>query len=74
MGWLLAYYYNKENDTFYVDELCSYNKKDKNIIKIGLCFEIDFLELIRRAKKRYPKLVKDKVYIHVEFDVPDLPF
>ena len=74
MSWLLAYYYNKENDTFYVDELCSYNKKDKNIIKIGLCFEIDFLELIRRAKKRYPKLVKDKVYIHVEFDVPDLPF
>ena len=74
MGWLLAYYYNKETKSFYVDKLSKYKKKNKNIIKIGLCFEIDFLELMRRARKRHPKLVKNKVYIHVEFDVPDLPF
>lgn len=74
MGWLLAYYYDKRKDSFFVEELSKNKYYPKHIIKIGLCFEIDFLEMMKRARKRYPKLVKDKVYIHIEFNVPDLPF
>lgn len=74
--WLLAYFYDQNNGNFFVGYLHLYNqgRMKKNIIKIGLCWEIEFLELMKRARKRYPHLVEGKAYIHVEFDVPDLPF
>lgn len=70
---LLAYFYNIKTKTYFVD-IHHNHKGDTNIEKIGLCFEIHFTELLRRLRKRKPDFAEGIYYIHVEFDVPDLPF